>query len=511
MNEREKKEKIPVESKAYPGEFFFFVRVNELIHGLGSKFGIELSYIEMVRPFAQRGLAEFMSNESTLNRPKRDLIGSSDSILASRIVETVRKLDIEGNLAGGQVCIIDECGKVVVDKVYGHMGGHKRFMPMSCDALILGYSCTKAIAATLAHVMVAEGYLSYDEPICERVWKAFCPFELPPDGLPQALGTPEDEVNRKWTWKRQITLRHILTHSAGLWAALPTKLTMQMLSSCEKCCQAFEYSHSDQSATLLPTCEPGSTTEYHFISFGWLVAGVLMGAYADKHLKDRSTVSYADVYVGILLPRLSQKTRSFGFQPCGADGVFPLALTHVNDQKLAETLQRQKELEAQGLETPNSEGLAKIRDNFRGKEFMLDQRIWNSKLGQITNCPAAGGRFSAAALASFYADLGTDGQLLDKATFDKVSATVAREFKANALQGQTNMTSDGANGRSLAMGYQRIAFKNTHAVGHAGIGGSIGFHHPSSGYSVAIMLNKADAPENSASRIIQVIADYYGW
>jgi CubicO group peptidase (beta-lactamase class C family) len=409
-----------------------------------------------------------------------------------------------------------------VDKVHGHMGGLQQFMPMTSDALILGYSCTKAIAATLAHVMVTEGYLSYDEPICERVWKEFCPLDNAPEHLVLALGLDKIDVEQRWAWKRKISLRHILTHSAGLWHALPLKLTIHMLASCERCCQSFEYIDTNPAGTLLPTCEPGSSTEYHFMSFGWLLAGSLIGAYAAKHGKDRRRVKFEDIYNLILSPKLSERTRSSGFFPCGGGSAlgFSLAFTHVDDRKLTEMLQRQSEMEAVGVKTAYSEALAKIRETFRGKEFLLDNRIWNSRLGQIANCPAAGGRFTARALASFYHDLGRDGQILDAHTFYKVSETVGTFTTANTmLQGETNMTANSEiqmpqqrnNGRAVTMGYQRITFPQSHAIGHAGVGGSIGFYHPNSGCSVAIMLNKADASEQAAARIIREISDHCGW
>jgi CubicO group peptidase (beta-lactamase class C family) len=536
MKARDQKEKIPIESKSYPGEFFFFVRVNELLHGLGAKFGIEMSYIDVVRPFAQRGLEEFMRNENqsmikTANHLESGLSdsgGSSssrDTVLAHRISETLRKLNQEGQLAGAQVCVIDPNGEEVVELVQGHMGGLKQFLPLTSDALVLGYSCTKAIAATLAHVMVAEGYLSYDEPISARVWKEFCPCADVPESLAQSLGLDPTEIDQRWAWKRQISLRHILTHSAGLWSALPTKLTIQMLASCEQCCQ------SDPAGTLLPTCEPGAATEYHFLSFGWLVAGSLMGAYAAKQGTDRRKVTFEDVYKNILSPRLSERTRQSGFCPFGGGGgggmganlgSFPLAFTHVDDRKVTELLQRHAEMDAQGVtSTPLAEGSAKIRETFRGKEFLIDHRIWNCTLGQNANCPAAGGRFTARALASFYHDLGSNGgQILDAKTFLMVAQPVGK-FATSFMQGETNMTTthdDDTAGaahpeRAMAMGYQRMTFQqqDSYAVGHAGIGGSVGFCHPASGVAVAVMLNKADASPDAAVRIIQDIADHFHW
>jgi CubicO group peptidase (beta-lactamase class C family) len=533
MKARDQKEKIPIESKSYPGEFFFFVRVNELLHGLGAKFGIEMSYIDVVRPFAQRGLEDFMRNENQAKIANHIESGfsdcggsssSSDSVLAHRISKTLRKLAQEGQLAGAQVCVIDPNGEEVVELVHGHMGGLKQFLPLTSDALVLGYSCTKAIAATLAHVMVAEGYLSYDEPISARVWQEFCPFANAPESLVQALGLDPTEIDQRWAWKRQISLRHILTHSAGLWSALPTKLTIQMMASCERCCQSFEYNDTDLVGTLLPTCEPGAATEYHYLSFGWLVAGSLMGAYAAKQGTDRCKVKFDDVYKNILSPRLSERTRRTGFFPFGGGGgigvnrgSFPLAFTHVDDRKVTELLQRNAEMEAQGVtSTPLSEESAKLRETFRGKEFLIDHRLWNCTLGLNANCPAAGGRFTARALASFYHDLGSNGgQILDAKTFQMVAQPVDK-FASSFLQGEINMTTthdDDDPERAMAMGYQRITFQqeDSYAVGHAGIGGSVGFCHPASGVAVAVMLNKADASPDVAVRIIRDISDHYRW
>merc|ERR1712071_292244 len=100
-----------------------------------------------------------------------------------------------------------------------------------------------------------------------------------PTHLREELNLSKHEIQQRWEWKRQITLRHILNHSAGLWSAVPTRLTIQRLASCEECFWALEYHPHAPSETILPTREPGEASEYHFLSFGWLVAGSLCGAY----------------------------------------------------------------------------------------------------------------------------------------------------------------------------------------------------------------------------------------
>lgn len=545
MNAQKKGEKLPMESKAYPGEFFFFVRVNELLHGLGSKFGIQLNYVDILKPYAERGLSKFApySSESSAATAIPPFVKGKDAALERKVSDVVKELRQEGNIAGAQVCVLNSNGLSLAHIVDGHLGGLKKGIEMRTDALILGYSCTKAVAATMAHVMVAKGYLTYDERICESVWKAFCPTEFTPPDLHVALDLPEAHVKERWAWKRQITLRHILTHSAGLWSALPAKLTIKSMASCEHCVASFEYDSAAPEDTILPKSPPGSKTEYHFMSFGWLVAGALTGAYTRKHRLDPKAVSFEQVYEAILVPRLSKETLANGFRPCGGGGVdFPMAFTETDEISMTQILQLQREAEAFGEkkeDTAAVDAMKNVRESFRGKEFLLDQRIWNCEEGLNANCPAAGGRFSASGLAKFYHDLGT-GKILDKATLKSVSAAVAAfdTEASDVLQGQTVMTkttstnnssddphADGSNnGRTLGLGYQLIQFDSNKsdsttdrpnsaaaAFGHAGVGGSIGFHHSESGISVAVMLNKADADKTTSTRIVQTISKHFGW
>lgn len=220
-----KEEQVPMKSKAYPGELFFFIRVNELLHGLGSAFDVEVAYLDVLRPYAERGLRQSMlysgggtiAPSPTLN-PSRELLSDRTSIdrsLEVRVAKLFSDFEREGKLAGAQFCVLDRDGKTIANVVAGNLGGLKSHVPMDKFSLVLGFSCTKAVTATIAHVMVKEGYLEYDEPVCERVWPAFCPTEKPPDGLDKALGMTMDDLRLRWHWKRQISLWHVLTHQSG--------------------------------------------------------------------------------------------------------------------------------------------------------------------------------------------------------------------------------------------------------------------------------------------------------
>jgi len=507
VKSKKKGEKIPMESKAYPGEFFFFIRVNELLHGLGSKFGISLSYLDVLKPYAERGL---LVHPVDVEESKCAIGNDVDGDLSDKVLHTINDLDEQGQIAGAQVCMVNSNGQVVVDVAAGHQGGLKKKLPMSVDTLVLGFSCTKATAATLAHVMVEQGYLSYDEPVCERVWVDFCPSESPPEGLELALDLTMDKCNERWSFKRTITLRHILYHSAGLWEALPSRLTVKSMVSCEDCYRAFEYDASHLEQTLLPSKCPGSTFEYHFMSFGWLVAGTLVGAYRLKHkLED---VTYATVYESLLKCKL-QNVGAEAFRPCGGVQDSSFAFTDTGDSMSIHKLQQLgREADAMGEDNPFNGLSDETLNSFRGKEFLLDSRVWNCHLGLNTNCPSAGGRFSARGLARFYHELGC-GNILEASTLKEATDSHTSHVLTSSLQGQTDLTSDNqetTTKTSMGMGFQLIALegdKEPSAFGHAGVGGSVGFYHKPSGMAVAVMLNKADAEKSTASRIVGALAD----
>ena len=511
---RKKGEKVPMDSKAYPGEFFFFVRVNELLHGLGSRFGVEMSYLDLLKPYAEQGLR--LSDHYIVTQSIPISPSISDHLLQGKLETTIQLLKKEELIAGVQICVIDKDGSILANVVGGTLGGLKKHIPMRQDALILGYSCTKSIAATMAHIMVEEGYVTYDEPICKQAWPSFCPTEFPPTKLEQSLLIERDELLEKWAWKRQVTLQDILTHKSGLWAALPAKMTIKSMVSCEQSLAAFEYNENSPDETLLPTRKPGEKAEYHFMSFGWLVAGTLCGAYAHRH--NKVNVTFEEVYEAVLLPKLSQTTIKYGFRPCGGSGDFPLAQTVTTDINATQILQRRREAETLG-ELKNHSTLEdslykELFQSFKGKEFLLDSRVWNCELASNANVPAAGGRFSAMGLAHFYHDLGV-GNVLKRETLQMVSSVAAIEDVANILQGATSIANDSDNDRTtLGYGYQLIRFDDDKAgspsgFGHAGIGGSIGFHHRPSGLSVALMLNKSDGGKEITTRIMRVVANHF--
>lgn len=511
---KENNEKVPMESKAYPGEFFFFIRVNELLHGLGGRYSINLGYLDALKPYAERGLRTSSFYDLAILAPPTKPAKPVNTLLQDKLQKLLASMSREQTLVGGQVCVLDKGGSFEASVLEGNLGGLRSHIPMSQNAVILGYSCTKAVTATLAHLMVQERYLTYDEPICSRVWPDFCPTADPPKNLAAELGLSQEEVQKRWQWKRQITLRHLLNHTSGFWSSLPVQMTLKKMASCEDTFASYAYNPDKPHETLLPTSEPGEKSHYHYFSFGWLVAGTLCGAYAVKN--DRDKVLFQEIYQDLLEPKLSQRTKDAGFYPMGGHGNHIPAQTVTSDFRASTIMQRRREAAVMGNDNKGPQSvMTKVLEDFKGKEFLLDPRIWNSQDMLSANVPAAGGRFSAVGLASFYHDLSHGKILENDVLLSVLSNTSMPTTVGNELQGVTRIANDiSATNTQLSFGYQRIRTDRDDVakfscLGHAGVGGSIGFWHVKSGLCVSIMLNKSDGDLEVTKQILTLIADHY--
>lgn len=544
--QKKKGERVPVESKAYPGEFFFFVRTNELLHGLGSKLGVNLKYLDVLKPFAEKGLREIGHYKSLTNHVPDPLLSSilEDVDLKRKIDTVLEELKESGNINGVQVCVIKN-DKVLTQNVTGNLGALKSHLKVRSDTIMLGFSVTKAMTATLANRMVEEGYIDLDEPICGRVWPSFCPFDEPPAELLEAMEANDDEMDRKtttqrWKWKRSITLKHILTHTSGLWFATPSNLTIKNLSSCESCCGGFEYVPERPEDFILPVNEPGTECSYQYLSYGWLVAGALIGAYADRH---GERITYEEIYDKFVGRLYSPEITKAGFRPCGGgreshDIAFVETKFDISIQmkREAEAMGEELETTVEGKEGKREERLKVLSSSRRdqllkgvkGREFILDPRIWNSEDALNANVPSAGGRFSAKGLAMFYHELG-NGKILSLSTLSEATTVKSTDTSWQSSQrdnegGQksqhrsssiaSNNTVDGEQKSQFGLGYSIIEIPDAtdkFAFGHSGVGGSIGFHHVSSNTSVGIMVNRAGSDKDALKQIVKIISDHLNW
>lgn len=131
-------------------------------------------------------------------------------------------------------------GELVVDAWAGLADPAAR-RAVDGDTLFPVFSTTKGVAATAVHILVARGLLDYEAPIA-KVWPEFGKHG-----------------------KERITLRHALSHLAGI-PQMPDHCACSDLGDWENMCRKV--------ADLAPLWPPGSRIYYHALTYGWLVGEV---------------------------------------------------------------------------------------------------------------------------------------------------------------------------------------------------------------------------------------------
>ena len=161
-------------------------------------------------------------------------------------------------------------GKLIVDACAG-VADQATGRSVSGDTLFVAASCTKGIVSTCIHILADKGVLDYDTPIV-HFW-------------------PEFAANGK----ELVTVRHVLSHTAGI-PQLPDGITLEMMCDWEEMCTAI--------AALPPLWEPGSKTGYHAMTFGWILGEVVRRVDSrpiSQFVRDEICLplGISDIYLGI--------------------------------------------------------------------------------------------------------------------------------------------------------------------------------------------------------------------
>ena len=336
---------------------------------------------------------------------------------------------------GGAALAVYWHGEPVVDVWTGYADSRGR-RPWERDTAAMSFSTTKGVASTVVHRLVDRGLLAYDEPLA-TYWPAFA-----------------DDA------KRDITLRMLLSHQAGLHRIRGLVSTADDL---------LDHARITELVAAQDRGGPRrGGSGYHGFTFGWLVAG-LVEQVTGFGLREAVDVELA--------------------KPLELDG-FWIGAPETEWDRVAELFPPMPKVIGSEKAAARAERFGATRylaeallvDGFEGLLFDdPDRRI----LG--TEMPAANGVFTARALAKMYAALATDG------TVDGVEVLSERTLhEAGRVQSRTRDYVLGLPMR-WRLGYHqaftagRPAWK---AFGHFGYGGSGAWADPETGMSVAFVTNR---------------------
>ncbi|HEX9887909.1 MAG TPA: serine hydrolase domain-containing protein [Nitriliruptorales bacterium] len=326
-------------------------------------------------------------------------------------------------------------GELVLDVWTGYADPQTR-RPWERDTMALSFSTTKGVISTLLHRLVEQGLLTWDDRVADH-WPDFA-----------AAG------------KEGVTIRHVLTHTAGLHAVRP------LVSEVE---ELLDHRHM---ATLLakaaPRPEPGAAPGYHGLTYGWLVAGLI------EHVTGRDV---RDVLREDLAEPMELDGLFFG-APEDQRGRLARLFPGVTPAGLA--IERLA-LRAERFDRTRSLVEALLVDGFEKIVFDPSNRIYDAAM------PAVNGVFTARSLAKLYGALANRGQvgglrLLQPETVTEIGRVQRRER-------------DYVLGLPMRwrLGYHQaftLGRRQNYAFGHFGYGGSGAWADPRTGLSLAFVTNR---------------------
>ena len=160
--------------------------------------------------------------------------------LNQHIHDLIHDLTTSGIEVGLQVAAYLD-GECIVDTSAG-IADEATGRPVTGDTLFTSWSTTKGFAATCVHLLAERGLVAYDTPIA-TYW-------------------PEFAANGK----ASVTVRHALTHTAGI-PQMPKDVTVEMMTDWPAMCAAI--------AGHAPLWQPGTMVGYHAWTFGWLLGEIV--------------------------------------------------------------------------------------------------------------------------------------------------------------------------------------------------------------------------------------------
>lgn len=360
------------------------------------------------------------------------------SSVQRQVQQAIDELVASGTERGVQVAAYRD-GELVVDAVAG-LADPGSGRPVTSGTPFYNFSIGKGATATVAHLLVEQGLFDYETPVAQ-LWPEF--------------GARD---------KDKVTVRHVLTHTAGV-PGLPPGTTVADVCDWSTICATI--------ADAELWWEPGTRTGYHAYTFGYLV-GEIVSRTTGKAISQ------------VLAEQVSG--------PLGVADELYFGMPAAEHHRLAV-------LED---EPGSAEMLASMPTDlplFKANPLsLLPTARLGTRADMLASDIPAGGKTSARAIARMYAALlgEVDGVRL-------LSPDRLREVAAPAFTGTDEVFGNEAVwGLGYGIGYPAGEERQT-VFGMAGAGGSWAGADTKSGLAIAVTKNMLTMDFTSMNQIVQII------
>jgi CubicO group peptidase (beta-lactamase class C family) len=343
-----------------------------------------------------------------------------------------QNFDAFGEVGAAVSVVVD--GETAVDLWGGHRDA-ARTLPWERDTIVNVWSTTKGIVSACAHRLIDQGRLELDAPVAQY-WPEFAQHG-----------------------KHKITVRHILSHQAGL-AAIREPLPMG---------SAFKWDVMTEAlAKETPWWEPGTKHGYHAFTWGWLngevirrVTGMSVGTYWRKEIAEPLAL---DFHIG-LGPEHDERT---------AECISPDPPPPGESNFVMEMLKDPQSMPFKVLANPPD---------------LFVPGVVNSRDWRAAEIPAAGGHGNARSVARLYGALSRGGEIDGVRVMSPEAIEQATVEQAHGPDAVMGLNLRAALGFFLTSPDAELG-PNPRAFGHSGAGGSLGFADPDAKVGFAYAMNR---------------------
>ena len=333
----------------------------------------------------------------------------------------------------------------------------------------VSYSTSKGVVATALHILKDRGLVKYDDPVV-RYWPEFA-----------------------HNGKSAITVRHVLTHGAGLFDARNIFGHAEVLLDWDAAVHALERAPASHA--------PGRYHGYHAITFGHLVGEII------RRVSGKSVARFVqDEIAG----PLGLKSFFLGEVP---EQVFARAARNIHTAPGRATDESAKHARARQQSKAARTRLLALGLNMLGLPMSPDRLhraltprgidAWDFSSPTVLRAciPAANGLFSAPDLARFYAMLANGGTLGGVRILSEATVREATEVQVRGPDGVLTLPmrwSLGYHAVFSMLGIVRGAF------GHSGYNGSGAWASPFHGAALAYVVNAGTGTPVGDARLLKL-------